>query len=570
MRSQVLKGNSGVLMLGAALLSAAAAFGVPIGNSGILTAPAMAQLPAAGSTEPVAVGGPAVVRRLTEAQYRATIADIFGPNAPIAGHFERGQRESGLLSLATSTSHISSSSLEQYHASAQSVAAYALNEANRDRTVGCKPAADNAFDAACAQQFVEQTGMLLFRRPVSREEMARYLGAARAGQEKLGSFYKGLQYTLAGMLVAPEFLLRIERVAPGKNELDAWSKASRLSFLLTDASPDRELLRAAAAGELDTDAGLASQTDRLMASPNYERAVRSFFRDMLNFDDFAELSKDAEIFPAFNSKVVADAQEETLRTIVDLLLTRKGDYRDIFTTRDTFLSRPLGTVYRLPVAPPRDWMKTQFPLDSGRAGILSQISFLALNSHPGISSPTLRGKFIRQTFLCQKVPDPPGNVDFTQFSGPKAVQATARMRLASHNESPACAGCHKLTDPMGLTLESFDGLGMFRKEEGGAVIDTSGAVGATSVKDAVGLGRALHDDPQVTQCFSQKLYQSAVGSGADTQESFLNYLDARFKREGYRLPNLMRAIATSRNFYAVSSSTPATTAQANRKTGDRS
>lgn len=567
MRDKVFRAGRRAAMLGATVLLGAGALGLPLGQPAMTTQPAQAQSPA---LEPKVPGGPAMVRRLTETQYRATIADIFGPDAPIAGYFERGQREHGMLSLGTGRSNISSSSLEQYHASAQGIAAYALDEANRDRFVPCKPANDAVFDAACARRFIAETGLLLFRRPVTAPEAARYLKAAQVGQEKLGSFDKGLQFTLAGMLVAPQFLMRIEKTAPGGKELDAWSKASRLSFLLTDATPDRELLRAAGAGELDTLAGRTRQVDRLMASPHYPRAVRAFFRDMLNFDDFAELTKDAQIFPAFNSTLAADAQEETLRTIVDLLVARKGDYRDIFTTRDTFLSRSLGIVYRLPVAPRHDWQKTTFPVESGRAGILSHASFLALNSHPGISSPTLRGKFIRQTFMCQKVPDPPANVNFSKFQGPEAVLPTARLRLESHSESPACAGCHRLTDPLGLTLENFDGLGTFRTEENGSKIDASALVNDTSVDGVVRLGQALHDDPQVAQCLVQRVYEAGVGYIPDAQEQFLDYIAARFRQQGYRLPDLMRDIATSRTFYAAGSTGSATSASADRKTGDRS
>lgn len=557
------------LMLGATLMVGAALVGIPIGKSQFISQTAIAQSPAASGSRAVLVGGPATVRRLTESQYRATIADIFGADATIAGNFERGQREKGLLSLGTSRSNVSASSLEQYHVSAQSIASYAMKEGNRDRILPCKPASANQFDEACAQQFVQKIGTLLFRRPVTGGETTRYVQAARFGQDKLGDFYKGLQHTLAGMLVAPEFLMRIERTVQGGTELDSWSKASRLSFLLTDASPDSELLRAAGAGELETDKGLARQVDRLMASPNYNRAVRAFFQDLLNFGDFAELNKDTTIFPAFNNKLVADAQEETLRTILDLLVTQRGDYRDIFTTRETYLTRSLGIVYHMPVAPRNDWQKSQFPVESGRAGILSQASFLSLNSHPGVSSPTLRGKFIRQTFMCQKVPDPPANVSFSKFLGPEAVLPTARMRLVSHSENPVCAGCHRMTDPMGLTLENFDGLGAHRTHESGALIDASGKIGAKQVKDAVGLGLALHDDPQVPRCLTQKIFEAGAGYPAEVQEAFLNTINARFKQAGYRLPGLMRDLATSRNFYATNSGKPVTSALAAMDKGTR-
>ena len=142
---------------------------------------------------------------------------------------------------------------------------------------------------------------------------------------------------------------------------------------------------------------------------------------------------------------------------------------------DTYLTRALGAVYRLPVATRNGWESAQYPAGSGREGILTNVSFLAFYSHPGRSSSTLRGKAIRQVFLCQAVPDPPNNVDFSVVQdSSNTAMPTARIRLEAHRTSPACAGCHRLMDPLGLTLENFDGVGAFRAQENGAVIDASG------------------------------------------------------------------------------------------------
>src|ERR1700742_219949 len=162
-------------------------------------------------TEPPAVGGPPLVRRLTESQYRATVADVFGSDVPITARFERGLREEGLLAIGTSEAGISAYSIEQYDAGAHSVAAAVLDEKNRAATVPCKTAANGPFEGACAQHFIERDGEALFRRPLAPEEISRFAALVRSGQERLGDFYSGLQFALAGMLVSPEFLLRIER-----------------------------------------------------------------------------------------------------------------------------------------------------------------------------------------------------------------------------------------------------------------------------------------------------------------------------------------------------------------------
>ena len=219
------------------------------------------------------------------------------------------------------------------------------------------------------------------------------------------------------------------------------------------------------------------------------------------------------IYPAYSAVVAADAQEQTLRTITEQLVAKKGDYRDLFTTQSTSLTRALGRVYALPVATRNGWQATDFPTDGGRAGILTDVSFLALHSHPGRSSPTLRGKAIREIFMCQKVPDPPADVDFTAFDAAVHDKAspTARDRLEEHQTNPTCAACHKVTDPLGLTLEKFDGGGSFRAKENGADIDVSGSLDGVKFNGALGLGQALHDSPDVTHCLVDKMVRFGLG-----------------------------------------------------------
>jgi hypothetical protein len=546
----------------AATMALGVAFLVPL-----LGGSSLAQEPVGPPSEPRDTGsGPPLIRRLTESQYRASVADIFGPDIPIVGRFERGLRADGLLAVGTGQAGISSFSFEQYDASAQGVAAAVVSEARRGTLVPCQPRSESGFDAACAQQFVQHYGEALFRRPLTREETNRYVRAARDAQQRMGNFYEGLRFALAGMMVAPDFLVRIETAVPERAAarsnpqqpaplpLDAYSKATRLSYFLTNSTPDAELLRAAGSGELDTEQGIARQADRLIASPHFEAAVRAFFQDMLEFDSFDELAKDPLIYPAFNSTVVRDAQEQTLRTIVNLLVTQRGDYRDIFTTRDTYVTRALGTIYRLPVATRNGWESAQYPESSARAGILSNVSFLALHSHPGRSSSTLRGKSIRQVFLCQQVPDPPNNVDFSVVQdSSNTAMPTARIRLEAHRTSPACAACHRMMDPLGLTLENFDGEGAFRATENGAPIDASGALDGHAFSGAPGLGQAIHDHPQTPRCLVDRMYRSAAGrSILPAERPYIEYLNQVFQADGYRVPDLMRAIAVSRSFYLVS------------------
>lgn len=522
---------------------------------------------AEGLTEPEPVGGPVLLRRLTESQYRDSIRDIFGADIPVVARFERALRDEGLIAVGTSASGMSAFAIEQYDAAAQSVADAVFGEELRSRFLSCTPDPATVFDQDCATRFIQGYGHQLFRRPLTDAQVQRYLQAAQLGTDKLGNFYEGMKYALVGMMTAPQFLLRIEQTLEGKGpaglaQLDAWSKAERLSYFLTNTTPDEELMRAAATGELDTEEGLTRQVDRLIASPQFETAVRAFFQDMLEFELFDDVAKDASIYPAFNSTVAADAQEQTLRDIVHLLIEQNGDYRQLFTLDESFMTRALGIVYRQPVTPRDGWQQQKLSHDGERLGIQSQISFLALHAHPGRSSPTLRGEAVRNIFLCQEVPDPPADIDFSVVQDPSSdYMPTARDRLEAHNSEPACMGCHKVMDPVGFALENFDGLGAFRTHENEALIDTSGFLDGISYNDGKGLAQALHDHPETPRCVVEKMYRFAVGRDTGWYErEYVDYLIEAFTDSDYRLPELMRVIALSNNFFTITEPDPSATA----------
>jgi hypothetical protein len=337
------------------------------------------------------------------------------------------------------------------------------------------------------------------------------------------------------------------------HRLDGFAKATRLSYLLWNTAPDEVLLAAAEADELNTTAGLEQQFERMMASPRAKEGLREFFSDMLHFERFETLEKDPIIYPAFAMQLADDAKEQTLRTITQLLLDDAADYRELFTSRKTFMSGPLGLIYQVPVSEPSGWVAYEFSEDMPWAGIHTQLSFQALFSHPGKSSPTLRGKAVREQLLCQKVPEPPGNVDFSDFNDDAhAVNKTARQRLAVHNVEPACAGCHKIMDPIGLAMEQFDGAGQFRTVENDAVIDTSGVLDGVPFTDAISLGQALHDNPAATSCVASRLYAYATGRSTESSErKWMAFLQEKFAESGYDISRLIRQIVISDAFYRV-------------------
>jgi len=540
------------------------------------TACALALLAACSET-PKTTGAEAGMRLLTEPQYRQIIADVFGQQITIGGTFDPLVRTSGLLTVGASAARVTPAGLEQLDRMARSIAAQVTSEENRDFLLPCAPADASAPDDQCAAQFFGTTGRLLLRRSLAEDEVASLVQLAKVATLELGSFHDGLASALAGLLVSPEFLFVIEQTESdpkrdGALRLDGYSKASRLSFFLWGSAPDDELLRAAEAGELHKSSGLAKQVDRMLESPRLEQGLRLFFDDMLAFETIGRLEKDAIIYPAFSTAVALEAREQTLRTLMHMLLDEEADYRDIFTTRKTFISSALGRIYRIPVSrPDGGWMEYEFPEGDPRLGIATHVSFTALHSHAGRSSPTLRGKAIREILLCQRVPDPPGTIDFAAFNDPNSPAHTARDRLNVHSIEPACAGCHKLTDPVGLGMEHIDGAGQLRTNEDGYAIDASGSLDGFEFQDVAGIGPALRENVAAPACLVNRLYAYATARvPARNERKYLKYLEGEFADEGYRVPALLRRIALDEAMYAVKPPSTRTARVTDPVTGDPS
>nr|WP_240954144.1 DUF1592 domain-containing protein [Solimonas marina] len=509
-----------------------------------------------GSGEPKSKGTPMSMRLLTQDQYLNTMAYVFGANVQPTTRFAALPRTDGLLASGASIAGLTDAQLETYQKTASKVASQVMSEDSRKYLVPCEPAAADAADAVCAKAFFEQVAPLLYRRTLSDDQIAAFVGAAGAAAASLHDFYQGLGVVLEGILISPNVLLVAEvgepdPEHPGQLRLDRWSLATRLSLFLWNAAPDAELLNAAQSGALETDEGLAEQVDRMLASPRLETGVRALFDDMFAFEDFSRLAKDNTIYPNFTGETAVDAREQTLRTVVDHLITHRGDYRDLFTTRKTFMSPSLAPIYKVAAQGP-GWTPYEFPADDPHAGLLTQVSFEALHSHPGRSSATLRGKALREVMLCQTVPRPPANVDFSKVQNPDGSVKTARERIAFHLQNASCAGCHRIMDPMGLSMEAFDGSGTFRHEENGVEIDTSGNLDGVEFKDIVGLGKALHDNPQVPWCAVRRTFAYGTGTAADSNDRrVLEHLSAEFADQGYVFPDLLRDVALSRAFRQV-------------------
>ena len=386
------------------------------------------------------------LRRLTEQEYRNSIADVFGKEIEVRGSFEPTKRTGGLEAASTALLSVTPVGFESFNKMANDIAAQVTAEKYRPK-LPCAPKDPKAPDDVCAGKILSHYGLLLFRRPLTAAELENRVGLSRRMAERTNDFYAGVQYALSMLLQLPDFIFRTELAIPsadGKSgTLDAYSRATRLSFLMWNTTPDAELLRAAGSGELNTSAGLARQVDRLMASPRLEAGMRAFFDDMLQMDTFDTVSKDSLLYPKWGSAMATSAREETLRTVIGLALHDNGDIRDLMTTRQTYIDRRLAMLYGVPFPFTGDWVKYEFPAESGRSGILTQISMLSMFSHPGRSSPTKRGVALREIFLCLPTPEPPNDVDFSAVNDPKSPIKTLRERLMAHTTNKTCAACHQ-------------------------------------------------------------------------------------------------------------------------------
>jgi len=510
-------------------------------------------------TEPLDNASLPRTRLLTGEQYANTIAQVFGadisesilpPMPPMA-------RTDGLLASGAAFAGVTSDQISQIQLSAASVAEQVVDEDHRGFLIPCRPESISEGDSACARQFLSETARLLYRRPLDEARLTELVDIARYATEQTDDFYDGLALALEAILLSPEVIFIVDQTEPdpnrpGEQRLDDYSLAARLSFLLWNAPPDANLLLAAENGELSNPEGLARAVDRLLASSRLEAGMRAFFDDMLGFDDFNSLAKDPVVYPMVTGATLADAREQTLRTIIDHVLTEEADYRDLFTTRKTFMSMSLAPVYGTPSSD--GWVPYEFDESSPRIGLLTHVSFLAANSHAVRSSPTLRGKALRELFLCQHVPEPPPDVDFSGLEEDENA-LTARARLRVHNENPSCAGCHLITDPMGLSLENFNGAGLFRETEDGAELDITGELDGVFYDDISGLASAMRDHPKLSYCLVNRLYAYGTGGPVTLKDDrdTLRWLETQFIDGGHKLPAVLRDLALSQAFSSIRS-----------------
>ena len=214
----------------------------------------------------------------------------------------------------------------------------------------------------------------------------------------------------------------------------------------------------------------------------------------------------------------------------------------------TYLNEPLADFYGIPNVKGKEFREVSLK-GTGRAGLLTQASVLAVTSNPTRTSPVKRGKWILDNLLAQSPPPaPPGVPELEKVK----LTGTLRQRLEQHRADPACANCHKLMDPLGLALENYDAIGRYRTHDEGQPIDASGVLpDGTAVKNSEELRKILsskHRDDFV-QCLTEKMLTYALGRGLEYYDKCaVDKIVAKMKQDNYRFSTLLTEIVLSEPF----------------------
>lgn len=522
--------------------------------------------PSGGSAGTPGVGGAASslplgpqplahLHKLTATEVANSLHDLLGADVPVAA-VEPDTESDGFASVGASVVSISPAGVGQYEATFGAALDVALKDATRAASVVvCVPAAIG--DSACLTRSLESFGRRAFRRPLSTEERARYLGVAQAIEQEANSPLLGLRYALSGLLQSPNFLYRAELGQPsaldaGRLKYTGYEMASRLAAELWNSVPDEALLDAAQNGALDTEAGVRQAATRLSASSKARGALSTFVDDLYGIERLYRSIKDAALFPAWSDDLRDSMHEELTRRMLDTVFDTPGDFLAQYDTRVTFVNDTLASFYGLPVTGSNDFRRVELPAGSARAGLLGTGALLAAYALPQRSSPTARGKFVAQTLLCRTVPSPPPGVDTTLATPMADPNATLRERLELHRSNAACAACHAMMDPIGLGLEQFDGIGQFRETDHGKLIDVSGQVDGVTFANAAELGSLLRRNAEAGKCFVRKLYTHAQGrTPVEVDGPVLDALVARFAAASNHADQLLIELSSSEAFRFV-------------------
>ena len=505
---------------------------------------------------------PTFMSRLTHSQYNNTVRDLLGDETRPADQFPQEDYVRGFKNQSEVQS-IPPLLAEAYSAAAEKLAQNAFRGNHWRKVIPCEPASHQ--DTLCRTQFIRQFGKRAFRRPLTAGELQRYSALFAREAKRTGQFVSGAQLVVEAMLQSPNFLFRMER-GPAAKWTD-YEVASRLSYFLWDSMPDDPLFQSAASGQLGTAAGVERAARRMLRQPQARQALDEFVSQWLRFDRVLNVVRDRRLFQQFNSGLAVSMTEET-RRLVSQLVWNNQDFMEVYKARYGFISSDLAALYGFP-APAEEFGMVQFPDGSDRAGLLGQATFLTLTSKPEETSPTERGLFIREHFLCQKVPPPPPGASASLPPISESKPMTNRERLQVHLSNESCATCHRLIDPIGFGLEKFDAIGRKREKQALTFFAARGEAERKPTKveldlDAKGrisgipdsdfsspaqLGQVLANNTECQKCVVKQVFRYAMGRfETPADRAVIDQGFADFKRSQFKFQELIISLVTSQAF----------------------
>lgn len=417
----------------------------------------------------------------------------------------------------------------------------------------CRPVSSaHADELACAREILSQIARRAYRRPVTDDDVGRLLAFYDRGRES-GSFDSGIEMALRRLLVSPEFLFRVERdpdgVAAGTNyAVTDLELASRLSFFLWSSIPDNELLDLAARGELSDAQVSTAQIGRMLADPRADALVANFAGQWLTLRNAAAVRPDEDEFPDFGEGLRQAFRRETEMLFTSILREDRSTL-DLLAANYTFVNERLAQHYGIPNVRGSHFRRVTFDEGDGmRGGLLGHGSILTVTSYANRTSPVNRGKWVLENILGTPPPPPPPDVpELETAEGGQAL--SMREAMEQHRANPVCASCHRLMDPLGLSLENYDAIGRWRdRSETKRAIDSSGELpDGTVFSGPSGLRAALlkHPDRFVTTV-TEKLMTYALGRGVEYYDAAAVRAIVRGAAEDdYRLSSLIKGVAES-------------------------
>jgi hypothetical protein len=368
-----------------------------------------------------------------------------------------------------------------------------------------------------------------------------------------GSFERGIELATRAVLVSPKFVFRVERDPAGVTAGSPYrvsdvDLASRLSFFLWSSIPDDELLDVASRGQLNKPAVLDAQVRRMLADPRAKALVDNFAGQWLHIRNLRNTTPDKNDFPDFDDNL-RQAFARELELFVGSVIDEDRSVLDLMTADYTFVNERLAKHYRIPNVYGPDFRRVSLKQDA-RRGLLGKGGVLTLTSHADRTSPVVRGKWILDNLLGTPPPPAPAIVPPFPEEVP-GVPSTVRARMEQHRSNPACAGCHKVMDPLGLALENFDAVGAWRTRESGIAIDASGELtDGTKIDGVAALRDALVRRPEVlVGTMTEKLMTYALGRTLEYQDMpTVRAIVRSSARENYRFSSLVRGIVSSTPF----------------------